>query len=107
MPDTTPAPHQHAGYGAVWEVIRATPGDAWRNALIWRAVEAYRIAADPEQEKRVREQVARESAVLRPDDLAELLGFIVGGDDVRVVEDATITRAFAALKATLPHEEAR
>jgi hypothetical protein len=39
-------PHQQAGYEAVYEVIRAKPGDAWRNALIWRAVEVYRAAAD-------------------------------------------------------------
>ena len=31
-------------YAAVYEVIRKWPGSAERNAVIWRAVEAYRAA---------------------------------------------------------------
>ena len=54
------APHQQAGYDAVYEVIRAKPGAAWRNALIWSAVEAYRAAAEPEHERQVRAKVAEE-----------------------------------------------
>ena len=72
-------------------------------------LEVRRVIANvwPEIEKRVREQVATESAVLRPDDLAELLDYVIGDGDVRVVQNETIDRAFAALKATLPPEESR
>ena len=51
-------------------------------------------------ERQVRERVAAESAVLDPKDLAELLNYVVGRDGIRVVQDATLDRAFAALKAT-------
>lgn len=80
------------------EVISATTQEEVRAAL---------AAVIPEIEKRVREQVAAESAVLRPDDLAELLDYVIGDGDVRVVQNETIDRAFAALKATLPPEESR
>jgi hypothetical protein len=53
-------PHQRAGYEAVYEVIRRFPGSAERNGVVWRAVEAYRAAAEAEIERRVREQVARQ-----------------------------------------------
>ena len=56
--------HQKAGYDAVYEVIRAEPGDAWRNATIWRAVEAYRAASEGVHERQVREQVAAEIEAL-------------------------------------------
>lgn len=67
MPETTPPEyvpsvprHQETGYEAVREVIRAEPGDAWRNATIWRAVEAYRNASEPAHERQVRERVAEQ-----------------------------------------------
>jgi hypothetical protein len=50
-------PHQKAGYDAVYEVIRANPGDAWRNAVIWKAVEAYRTASEGGHEREVRDQI--------------------------------------------------
>lgn len=58
-------PHQQAGYDAVYEVIRATPGDAWRNALIWRAVEAYRTASESAALTAARDETASAIALLR------------------------------------------
>jgi len=47
MTDVTPA--QQAGYDAVYARIRRLGGDAHLNAVIWRAVEAYRNAANEYQ----------------------------------------------------------
>ncbi|TDD97604.1 hypothetical protein [Actinomadura rubrisoli] len=70
--------HQQAGYDAVYAVIRSTPGDAWRNALIWRAVEAYRTAAEPKHDRWVREQVAAEDKRDRSDALNRVIAVIEG-----------------------------
>lgn len=53
-----------------------------------------------EFQRQVRERVAAESAVLDPKDLAELLNYITGREGIRVVQEETLDRAFAALKAT-------
>jgi hypothetical protein len=57
QPPTTVPPHRLAGYEAVYEVIRSVPGDVYRNALIWRAVEAYRTASEAEHERQVLAEV--------------------------------------------------
>jgi hypothetical protein len=44
----------------VWEIVRRFPGSAERNAVVWRAVEAYRLASEREHERQVRKQVAAE-----------------------------------------------
>lgn len=71
--------------------------------------EARRLLAAvlPAHERQIRAQVATESAVLAAADLAELLDYVVGRSEVRVARNETLDRAFAALKATLPAEEAR
>ena len=83
-----------------WNRHAATaPPGTYHHEGIRRAIVA---AVMPEIERRTREQVASESAVLRPADLAEILDYVAGRGDVRVVRDETLDRAFAALKATLP-----
>lgn len=57
-------------------------------------------AAPGRHERQVRERVAAESAVLDPADLAELLNYVIGREGIRVVQEETLDRAFAALKAT-------
>jgi hypothetical protein len=49
-------------------------------------------------------QAVTPNAVLRPADLAELLDYVAGRGDVRVVQEETLNRAFAALKATVRSE---
>jgi hypothetical protein len=50
--------HQHEGYQAVYEVIGAARLPVELNAVIWKAVEAYRTTSEPTHERQVREQVA-------------------------------------------------
>ncbi|MDL4812754.1 hypothetical protein [Actinomadura opuntiae] len=55
-------PHQRAGYDAVWTLLQEFPGGAEQNAVVWRAVEAYRLASEPEHERELRERAAGEIA---------------------------------------------
>lgn len=65
------------------------------------------LAQPGEHERRVRERVAAEHPLIAPEDLAELLHYVVGKDAIRVISDATLDRAFAALKALDAHGEGR
>lgn len=99
-PDEAPARHDRLAAAMLTPLI----DHGLREAVKW-VMEPELLAIEAEVEKRVRQRVARENAVLRPTDLAELLNYVVGHEDVRVVQDETLDRAFAALKAALPPEE--
>jgi hypothetical protein len=68
------------------------------------AVLAYRHLADRIAQG---EPAGARLALVTADDLAEILDYVVGDGDVRVVRNETLDRAFAALKATLPRGEVR
>lgn len=68
------------------------------------AVVAYRHLADRIAQG---ESAGDRLALVTADDLAELLDYVVGDGEVRVVRNETLDRAFAALKATLPRGEVR
>lgn len=56
----TETPSRQTGYDAVYSVIRNANSNAWTNALIWRAVEAFADAQEPVVAARALEQVRRE-----------------------------------------------
>lgn len=68
------------------------------------AIVAYRHLADRIAQG---EPDGARLALVTADDLAEILDYVVGDGEVRVVRNETLDRAFAALKATLPRGEVR
>ena len=99
-PEDVPDDLMSKGRGAFAEFL--SKADPRQIMPLSGQVNAILAAVLPAHERQVRERVAAESAVLAPADLAEILDYVAGRGDVRVVRNETLDRAFAALKATLP-----
>lgn len=92
---------------AMWSRDTVPSTAAQTGGYVWDFADRIAELAVPEIEQRAREQVAAEHVLITADDLAELLDYVVGDGDVRVVRNETLDRAFAALKATLEAALAR
>lgn len=103
-PDVSDVPDRHDRLAAA--MLTPLIDHGLREAVKW-VMEPELLAMEAEIERQVRERVAAEHPLIAPEDLAELLHYVVGKDAIRVISDATLDRAFAALKALDAHGEGR
>ncbi|MGI5414257.1 hypothetical protein [Actinomadura luteofluorescens] len=108
LDDAVTALRDHGIYGGDLVATKVDPGSLGTDtAQAWAVHERGKEPDDEGHLWITAEHVATGGAVLRPADLAEILDYVAGRGDVRVVREETLDRAFAALKATLPGGEAR